>query len=1290
LVAPKAKVLMLNLIHNLFLLKTYRLSVLLFALIVLAGLGAQAQAPNISYQSPQVYTVNTAITPISPKNTGGTVPKNAYGGVTTLAGTGSAGSVDGPGTSAQFNAPRGLSCDAQGNIYVADRSNNKIREVTPAGIVLTVAGSGVAGAANLQGTSATFTGPNGLVAAQDGTIYIADSGNQMIRKIATNGVVSTVAGIGIAGNADGKQFASFNFPNDVVINNIGELYISDYANEEIRKIGLDGVVHTVAGTPNIGNQDGTGPAARFYNPGGMTTDKTGDVIICDVNNNNIREMLPDSIVNTIAGNGTKGFSNGPTNSCMFNYPAGVAIDVLGNTYVSDTFNYLIRKIDPLGNVTTLCGLQGVSGFTDGQREAATFNETFGIATDNKGNLFVSDGGNNSIRQVSLTGYEIDKPLPPGLNFDETTGAISGTPTAPSPSTTYTITAYNLQGSSSTTINITVNNASLAGLIAPNISYQTPQVYAINNAISPLSPTNTGGAVPPNTYAQVTTLAGSGQQGSQDGTGKGASFDHPIRSVEDAAGNLYVADRDNGSVRKVTPAGVVTTYATSFNQPNGITIDASGNFYVTEAASNDIKELKPNGTTTVFAGGTLGSADGTGTNASFYYPYGITIDAAGNLYVADSQNNKIRKITPGQVVTTLAGSGNAAFADGTGAQASFNKVDNVFFDNGILYTGDTFNNRIRQITLSGVVTTIAGTGASGHQDGPAASATFTNPGTTASDAAGNIYVADAGNFVIRKIDKTGTVSTLAGNGVFGNTDGIGIAASFGNFYGLNVDPLGFMYITDFGNSEIRKISLTGYIIDKPLPPGLTFDPTTGIITGTPTAASADAVYTITAYNLAGNSSFPVHISVITAVSLAAIQTKTICDADFALTVSGGTGTYTYTSSNINVATVNAGMVHITGPGTCTITVTDGYSSQQQTFTVSQPIIPTITIDPSVYDGCDGMSLTYMAKVTNAGTAPTYQWEVNGQPVGTNSNSFTSSTLNNGDIINCILTNTTDCTSGPVTSANASAILSAYQTPAVTIASSATGPVTPGANVIFTATPTNGGTNPAYQWYLNGNEVGTNSPTYSSACFSDGDAVMCVMTNQGGKCLTILTAVSNTIFVSTTMGNQFVSISASATTIYSGQSVTFTAKGVSLGTSPAYQWQLNGANVGDNSSTYTSNTLKNGDVVVCLITNNGCNAPLTTNSIIITVLPSANVVIPTAFTPNGDGINDQWNIEALASYPNCVVDVFTRYGTMIFHSRGYSQPWDGTLKGSKLAPGTYYYVIDLGNNSPKLSGYVALIR
>lgn len=1252
---------------------------LLWVSIVFSCYSLRAQAPNISYQTPNVYFVNTAISPLVPKNTGGAVPATIYAQVTAFVGSGAAGYADGTGTSAVFGHPARLAQDpVTGNLYVADRDNGVIRKVTPAGVVTTFAGG--------------FNQPNDVVLDGSGNMYVADAASNSIKFVTASGTVSTFAG-GNQGYFNGTGTnAGFYYPYGINMDAAGNLYVADSQNNAIRKIDPSGNVTTFAGTTAAGSNDGPGLQATFDDPNSIAMDASGNLYIGDSKNNKVRKISPVGVVSTYAGTGVQGSQNGTLATATFTKPGGVAFDAAGNTYIADVYNYLIRKVDKLGNVSTLAG-SGTLGSSDGVGTAASFSQAYGLNYNSAGFLYVTDLGANNIRKICLTGYTIDKALPPGLTFDPTTGIISGTPTTAWPSTDYTVTAYNLAGSSSIIVNITVAAAKPAPVKAPNISYHTPNVYLVNNTITTIVPNNSGGNVPPGTYGQVTSFAGSGQTGSADGAMQAASFNHPIRSGFDAAtGNFYVADRDNNLIRSVTRQAVVNTYASGFFQPNGVVVSPDGDLFVADAASNTIKQVKQGGVVSTFAGnGSQSFQDGMGTAAGFYYPYDLVMDTFGNLYVVDSQNNAIRKITPSGVVSTLAGNGAPGYADGLGAQASFNSPNNIAIDqSNNLYVGDTHNNRIRMITPAGMVTTIAGSGATGYQDGPDASATFNSPGGIAVDDGGDLFVSDVSNYVIRRIDAKGFVTTLAGAGTAGDMDGLGKAAKIGRTYGAMLDPDGSLFVTDLDNNKIKIIQVTGFTIDKTLPAGLSFDPLTGKISGTPTIVSPATDYTVTAYNLGGSSSAVVNIRVISAISLATIPHKTVCSTDFAPNVTGGAGYYTVTSSNLAVATIVNGNIHIVAPGTTTITATDGVTSQSQALTVDQPVTPTISINPSTYSGCDGMSYTYTATVTNAGTSPTYQWYVNGQAAGSNSNSFTSSSLKNGDIINCILTNTTDCVTGPATSNNATLTSIPYITPAVSIQSSATGTVPQGTEITFTATATNGGSNPIYQWQVNNVNVGTNSPTYSNNCFNDGDVVTCTLTNQGGACLTANSATSNIITVSTSASAGTITVSASATTIYMGQFVTFTVTAVGIGNSPVFQWKVNNADVGTNNSIYSTNSLKNGDVVTCVLTDNGCTTPITGNSITMTVLVPPGITIPTAFTPNNDGINDQWQIEALSGYPNCMVDIFTRYGTMIFHSKGYSQPWDGTFKGNKLAPGTYYYLIDLGNNSPKLSGYVTLIR
>ncbi|MCG2792972.1 MAG: T9SS type A sorting domain-containing protein [Weeksellaceae bacterium] len=318
------------------------------------------------------------------------------------------------------------------------------------------------------------------------------------------------------------------------------------------------------------------------------------------------------------------------------------------------------------------------------------------------------------------------------------------------------------------------------------------------------------------FAQVTvsTLAGS-TQGYADGTGTAAQFNFPTGVAADASGNVYVADYLNNRIRKITPAGVVTTLAGStlgntdgtgaaahFNNPTGIAVDASGTVYVADTYNHKIRKITPQGEVTTLAGSTQGYADGTGTLAQFYNPIGVAVDASGNLYVADYANHKIRKVTSSGVVTTLAGS-TAGYTDGTGTATKFNYPAGVAVDtSGNVYVADTFNHKIRKITSAGVVTTVAGS-TQGYADGTGTAAQFKSPYGVAVDASGNVYVADYGNNRIRKITVTGVVTTVAGS-TAGYADGSDALAQFSNPYDVTIDALGNIYVADTSNHKIRKI------------------------------------------------------------------------------------------------------------------------------------------------------------------------------------------------------------------------------------------------------------------------------------------------------------------------------------------------------------------------------------------------------------------------------------------------------------------------------------------------------
>jgi hypothetical protein len=327
--------------------------------------------------------------------------------VTTVAGTGSTGSADNTtGTSASFNQPSGITTDGT-NLYVADSMNNLIRKIViSTGVVTTVAGTGSNGSANGTGTSASFNYPSGITT--DGTnLYVADSNNHLIRKIViSTGVVTTVAGVaGSTGSADNTTgtSASFNYPSGITTDGTN-LYVAETSNHLIRKIVIStGVVTTVAGTGSSGSANGTGTSASFDNPNEITTDGT-NLYVADSNNHLIRKIvISTGVVTTLAGTGSSGCANGTGTSASFNAPNGITTDGT-NLYVGETNNHIIRKIViSTGVVTTVAGTVSSactvsSGSANGTGTSASFNQPSEITTDGI-NLYVADLGNHLIRQI---------------------------------------------------------------------------------------------------------------------------------------------------------------------------------------------------------------------------------------------------------------------------------------------------------------------------------------------------------------------------------------------------------------------------------------------------------------------------------------------------------------------------------------------------------------------------------------------------------------------------------------------------------------------------------------------------------------------------------------------------------------------------------------------------------------------------------------------------------------------------------------------------------------------------
>ena len=847
--------------------------------------------------------------------------------------------------------------------------------------------------------------------------------------------------------------------------------------------------------------------------------------------------------------------------------------------------------------------------------------------DTHNDLFVSDNQTFRIRQISLTGYTIDKPLPAGLVFDYTNGTISGTPTVTSPATDYTVTAYNSAGNSSTIVNIQVNDAS-------TFAYSTPHTYTVGYTIQSLEP-NPGIA---------------GATYSTSGLPPGLSIDPQTGAI-------------SGVPNTVSPATNYTIIATAANGDKYTTII---NITIIQSVNNPLvmqlfgPETTCNLNFNPIVSGGVGSYTYSSSNAAVAVINAttglISIMGAGvsSISVSDNANeesvqvltvtkansNPTISITPDYYASCrgLSLTYTATVANTNGGYINYQwqvngqnaGTNSIQFTSTTLQTGDKItcilpgNACFNQVTSNTatleadpyvtplVTITSSANGAIPYNTPVTFTAAVTNGGPTPS--------------LMWLLNGTST-------GIFGPSysssclnDGDVVTCT------LNV-PSGACYTTLTANSNPIQVNVTGSYAQS-----VTITASSAnILQGTSVSFTAKVynagfftqyqwkinnisagtnsstfvsstlnnndIVTCTISNNSGcintTGSNPITITVYTPIVFGPIPNKTTCDIDFDPDASGGTPPYIYTSSNSGVAVISGTNIHIVSAGSTQITVTDQNGQHEsQSLTINEESTPIVTIAADNASVCAGTPVNFTATISNPGSVPFYQWEVNGNYTGTNSPQFTADNLSSTDVVQCIAF--TPCSLSGFSN-KISVNVNSFTNPSVTIAQSPLGPVVAGTKVTFTATTANAGASPIYQWQVNGNHVGPNS----------------------------------------------------------------------------YQ--------------FTNSSLNNGNVVTCaLITANVCVPAVTSNAIILTILPPSAITIPNTFTPNGDGKNDLWEITDLNYYPKCEVSVYSRYGTLVFQSKGYGKAWDGTYNGSALPSGTYYYIINLDNISPPRSGSVTIVR
>ena len=727
--------------------------------------------------------------------------------VSTFAGSGVTGSVsaatggaqfaDGAGTTtARFNLPIGICIDLNDNIYVADNWNYRIRMISSAGVVSTIAGSATKGTADGIGTAATFNAPTGVAVDSNLNVYVADF-NDRIRKITPSSAGWTVTtfagGSGYSGYSDGAgSVAKFNNAWGVSVDSCNNVYVSDMNNHRIRKITPGGIVTTLAGSGTTVFADGIGVAATFNFPKCMCTDKSNNLYLADTTNNRIRRIVTDSANDLttvrlpLSSSMPLAIGSVTTLATVYNMPMFITFDPAGNMYVSGRGAHAIYMETPAGVVSRIAGSpSSQSGFVDGQGDAARFWNPWALATDSAGNIYVADMNNHRIRKIDSS-------------RNVTTVAGSG-----------------VAGAWGDGLGTAAQLNFPAGLVFDSFGNLFFSEHGTSNRIRMMAPNG-----------NVTTIAGNGSASYIDGTGTAATFAYPAGLAFDSFGNLYIADPGNQRIRMITAATVRTT--------NG-------------------------GVVTTFAGsGTDAFTDATGTSAQFSWPSGLCIDTNNNLYIGDVMNRRIRMITPSGVVTTLAGNGTAASVDGFGLNAQFNQPPGLAIDptgQFLCVGGGTSASTIRRITIGSIigwgittylgnivspvvdangctymVTKAQGNGYYIYKTTPGGftyqiagwnstgTPVYTNASTYANltcykkissiavTASGDIYVAETDNHcirVLRPILGAYAIWTYVGNRtVFPSPVNLVSPRD------IAIDPDYNLYVLDNGNNCIRKISANG--------------------------------------------------------------------------------------------------------------------------------------------------------------------------------------------------------------------------------------------------------------------------------------------------------------------------------------------------------------------------------------------------------------------------------------------------------------------------------------------------
>jgi len=743
------------------------------------------------------------------------------GVITTIAGNGTAGysGDSGAATSAELSYPFGLALDGSGNLYIADAGNNVIREVNAlTGVITTFAGNGTAGFAGNSGpaTSAKLNFPTGIAFDRTGNLYIADTSNQQIRKVtAATGTITTVAGSGTYGyGGDGgpATAATFSSPYGVSVDSAGNLYIADTGDSVIRKVNANtGVITTVAGTApsqysaNSGYSGDGGPAtsARLADPYGVTVDSAGNLYIADTSNSAIRKVTAGSgVIGTIAGNGMLCYAlsgdGGAATSAALCYPESVSLDSTGDLSVADTFGSRIREIAAAGappskataqptfnaQAGTYVGTQTVAigSTTPGAATYVTLNGATPTTLSPIYNGPISVTGSVTIHAIALApGYLASAPATAAYTITTPPTAVISTVAGNG--------TFGFSGAGGPATSAEIGIAQLAPPYTQGIGLdKSGNLYIAdggNNVVWMV-------AAKPGT---ISIVAGNGSQSyssvqgpvGDGGPATSAEVNAPSGLALDGAGNLYISDPYINVVRKVTAStGIISTVAGNGRSGQG-------------------------GPPSQWGDG------GPATSANLYQPAGLAVDGAGNLYIADYGHNAVREVSAATgIITTVAGNGayGTTVTGGAATGTSLVNPNAVALDSaGNLYVAQQSFGFVREVSATtGIISTVAGNGKFDQNNADRVLATSTAVQSTGIglDSAGNLYIADPPDEIRVVSAATGIITRVAGNGYpsYSGDGGSATVAGLNDPIGLALDAAGNVYFGDIVNNRVREVTFPG--------------------------------------------------------------------------------------------------------------------------------------------------------------------------------------------------------------------------------------------------------------------------------------------------------------------------------------------------------------------------------------------------------------------------------------------------------------------------------------------------